>query len=70
MGNREWERIRAGRWWLRALRTWAGGGRGSGRWWKHQLSKARRREARARLRGEAHPRTSIRYETECNWKGH
>jgi len=39
-----------------------------GRWCKRQLSKARRRYARALLNGDRHPRSSVYWECECNWK--
>jgi len=41
---------------------------GTGRWWKRQLSKARRRIGRLVCRGQE-PRRAPRYESECNWKG-
>lgn len=40
-----------------------------GRFIKRKLSKARRRQWRAEVRGERHPRTSEHWESECNWKG-
>lgn len=39
-----------------------------GRSMKRQLSKARRRQWRAEVRGE-HPHSSVHWESECNWKG-
>ena len=48
---------------------------GKGRYCKRQLSKARRRYTREMIRGrfwldgvEPHPRTPLRWESECNWK--
>jgi hypothetical protein len=40
---------------------------GTGRWWKRQLSKARRRLGRAHCYGRR-AKSSNRYEHECNWK--
>jgi len=40
-----------------------------GRWWKHQLSKARRRAWRYELKtGMPGDWLKIRFERECNWK--
>lgn len=48
--------------WLWMLFRW---NRGNGKFWKRQLSKARRRAWK-----DPHQRGLTRYETECNWKGH
>jgi hypothetical protein len=66
VGQRKWLEFEAKYSYLNCTCCWPG--RGQGRWWKRQLSKARRREAKERIRGAQHPRGSLRYETECNWK--
>ena len=47
--------------WLAMLFRWH---RGQGKFWKRQLSKARRRSYK-----DTHQRGLARYERECNWKG-
>ena len=68
MSEHRWQHIAKGRWWLTCFSTWSAGGHSSGRFWKRCLSKARRAEWRQRVRGSPHPRTSIRYEIECDMK--
>lgn len=45
-------------------------GRGTGRYVKRQLGKARRRYIKAILHGVPRPKEPTNYERECNWKGH
>ena len=66
MGNRRYEMLKEKYPWVRYGMIW--NGRGIGRYWKRQLSKARRRHIKAILMGQEHPRIPKRYESECNWK--
>jgi hypothetical protein len=43
-------------------------GRHQGRYWKRQLSKARRRAWKNEILYNHRPRSVDRYERECNWK--
>lgn len=60
--------------WLKVKRGWPnryfwGWKLHQGRWWKRQLSKARRRAMKAGLRtGVPEDGQLVRYESECHWK--
>jgi len=63
MSNHEWE----SKWRNTPFWPCQWGRPGTGRWWKRQLSKARRRYARALL-AQGRGKEPVRYERECNWK--
>ena len=67
MGRRYIDQILVKYPWLGPTSLWGNKSK-RGRWYKRRLAKARRKYARAILRGEVHPRPTTTWESEVDYR--